>query len=139
MARSVLVDTSAWYALINRRDPSHARARSVLDSLMRTRSRLVTTDYVVDESCTLTRLRAGMEAAASLLQLLEATELVEWEWIGADRFSRAQSLFLSHRDQGYSFTDCTSFVVMRDQRIAEALTTDRHFTIAGFRALLTSA
>lgn len=138
MARSVFVDTSAWYALINRRDAYHARARAVLDSITREHTRLVTTDYVIDEACTLTKLRAGAEAAGRLLQLLDATELVEWEWIGAERFKRARALFLAQRDQGFSFTDCTSFVVMREERIGEALTADKHFEIAGFRALLTA-
>jgi predicted nucleic acid-binding protein len=32
--------------------------------------------------------------------------------------------------------DCFSFVVMTDHRVSEALTNDRHFEQAGFRALL---
>ncbi len=138
MARSVFVDTSAWYALINRRDALHSRTRTLLETLTRERARLVTTDYVIDESCTLTKLRAGAEAASRLLQLLDETAMVGWEWIGADRFARAKALFVSQRDQGYSFTDCTSFVVMREGRIEEALTSDHHFTVAGFRPLLRS-
>jgi hypothetical protein len=136
MARSVFVDTSAWYALINRRDALHTRTRTALKTLTHQRARLVTTDYVIDESCTLTKLRAGAEAASRLLQLLDETAMVSWEWIGADRFSRAKALFVSQRDQGYSFTDCTSFVVMREGRIDEALTSDHRFAVAGFRPLL---
>lgn len=40
-----------------------------------------------------------------------------------------------HRDKDYSFTDCTSFAVMRELRLREALTTDRHFRQAGFGVL----
>ena len=32
----------------------------------------------------------------------------------------------------FSFTDCTSFVVMRELRLREALTTDHHFAQMGF-------
>jgi len=41
-----------------------------------------------------------------------------------------------HRDKDYSFTDCTSFVVMKELRLKDALTTDRHFRQAGFHILL---
>jgi predicted nucleic acid-binding protein len=43
---------------------------------------------------------------------------------------------LKHRDQGYSFTDVTSFIVMRELGMSDALTEDRHFEQAGFRRLL---
>lgn len=33
-------------------------------------------------------------------------------------------------------TDCISFVVMREKNLIDALTADRHFIQAGFRALL---
>ena len=43
---------------------------------------------------------------------------------------------LKHIDQEFSFTDCTSFVVMKELRLREALATDHHFRIAGFVPLL---
>ena len=58
------------------------------------------------------------------------------EWIGPQRFELAKAFFRKHADHGYSFTDCTSFVVMRELALTEALTTDRHFVEAGFKALL---
>jgi len=96
----------------------------------------VTTDYVVDESCTLTRMRAGAAAAFRLLELLRRTEWLDWEWIGAERFDRGVALFRKYADQEYSFTDCTSLALMRELRLEAALTGDAHFAHAGFRALL---
>ena len=52
------------------------------------------------------------------------------------RFAAAQSFVRKHSDHGYSFTDCTSFIVMRELKITDALTTDGHFAEAGFRPLL---
>ncbi len=58
------------------------------------------------------------------------------EWIGPDRFEGAKIYLRRHADPGYSFTDCTSFVVMRELRLHDVLTNDHHFTEAGFRPIL---
>ncbi|MGH7943662.1 MAG: hypothetical protein ACREH8_17335 [Opitutaceae bacterium] len=47
--------------------------------------------------------------------------------VARQRFESAKVFFRKHADHGYSFTDCTSFVVMRELGISDALTTDRHF------------
>jgi len=136
MSRSAFVDTSGWYALIDRRDPAHRKAASTVRRLLEGGTRLLTTDYVVDEACTLTRMRAGPIGAERLLELLAATSALDMEWIGPDRFEAAKAMFRKHRDQGYSFTDCTSFVVMEERKITEVLTTDRHFAVRGFQPVL---
>jgi uncharacterized protein len=40
------------------------------------------------------------------------------------------------QDKSWSFTDCGSFLIMHDEGLTSALTHDRHFEQAGFRALL---
>jgi hypothetical protein len=60
---------------------------------------------------------------------------VRWQWVDTERAEKARAVFFRHRDKDYSFTDCTSFVVMRELRLREALTTDRHFRQAGFQVL----
>jgi predicted nucleic acid-binding protein len=52
----------------------------------RSGSRLVTTDYVVDETCTLLKARLGSVGAARLLDLLGGTAALNWQWIGPERF-----------------------------------------------------
>jgi uncharacterized protein len=139
MARSVFVDTSGWYALIDRRDASHGVTKDAVERLIREGARLVTTDYVIDESCTLAKARAGSESALRLLDLLNGTAALDLEWIGPDRFDRAEALFRKYRDQAFSFTDCTSFAVMRECRIREVITGDDHFRIMGFQLLPATA
>jgi predicted nucleic acid-binding protein len=135
MARDVFVDTAGWYALIDRRDAAHESMVALIDDLIRDGARLVTTDYVVDESCTLARVRAGAIAASRLLDLLGGTAALDLEWVGPEHFDRARALFRKHQDQAFSFTDCTTFAVMRERRITHAITTDHHFRIAGFQLL----
>ena len=136
MAADVFVDTSGWYAAIDRRDRHHRRAQALIRDLLKTGRRLVTTDYVVDEVCTLATARAGAVAAARLLDLLHESRAVEWEWIGSERFARAESRLRKQSDQAFSLTDCTSFEVMRERSLRSALTSDGHFRIAGFEPLL---
>ncbi len=138
MSRDVFVDTSGWYALIDRNDAAHAQATAVVGALLARGIRLVTTDYVIDESCTLAKVRAGPIAAIRLLEMLDQSAAVDVEWIGPDRFLATKRAFRKHADQAFSFTDCASFVVMRERKMSEAITADHHFRTAGFRALLVS-
>jgi hypothetical protein len=58
--------------------------------------------------------------------------------IGPDQywFDAGMELYADRPDKDWSLTDCISFVVMQERGITDALTGDRHFEQAGFRALL---
>ena len=49
---------------------------------------------------------------------------------------RGLDLLARRADKNWSLTDCISFVVMEEEGIQEALTIDRHFEQAGFKAQL---
>ena len=128
----LFVDTSAWFAFFDRDCREHS---AVVDVLSSWDGRLVLTDYVLDELLTLTRVRVGHWAAVRVGEGLlsgEAALVVEVE---ARDFRAAWELFRSHADKEYSFTDCTSFVVMRRLGIRKAAALDRHFAQAGFEVL----
>jgi predicted nucleic acid-binding protein len=135
-AKSVFADTSFFFALAAKRDHAHEQATAVYARLVKGGRRLLTTDYVIDETMTLVKLRTEARVALALLERIEQSETVVIEAIDAVRFHEAKALFRRHADHDYSFTDCSSFVVMREQKLTEALTTDAHFTEAGFKALL---
>ena len=133
---AVFADSAFLYALVDRHDSVHRAAVKRLRALVLGQRPLICTDYVVAEALTLAKSRAGSLAALRLMDRLEATALVGIEWIGPDRFAASKAFFRKHSDHDYSFTDCTSFVVMRELKLRDALTTDAHFVEAGFRALL---
>jgi predicted nucleic acid-binding protein len=116
-------------------DRAHGGARAARDAALEAGKVLVTTDYVVDETLTLTRLRLGLAAAEAWWEQIEGSFRVRHETIDALRAEKARAVFFRHRDKRYSFTDCTSFVVMKQLKLKEALTTDRHFLQMGFKAL----
>jgi predicted nucleic acid-binding protein len=136
MAREVFVDTSGLYALADHRDPSRVAVERCVAGLVKSGAGLVVSDYIVDEACTLAKARGGGYAAIRLLEILERSEGIRLVWIGEERFGVAKAFFRKHADHGYSFTDCSSFVLMSEMGIHDALSTDRHFVEAGFRCLL---
>jgi predicted nucleic acid-binding protein len=138
-SREVFLDTSGLYALIDRKDVHHPAARTVVERLLRAGRRLVATDYVLAETLNLANARSGSRVALRLLDLIEQSAGIRIEWIGTSRFDLTKAFFRKYAGHTYSFTDCTSFVVMRELKLSQALTTDRHFTQAGFESLLPTA
>ena len=129
-------DSSFFFALAAKRDVAHQAAVSTFAKLLRAQRRIVTTDYIVDEALTLTKARTNVTVALQLLDRIEMSATIVMESVNSNRFEAAKLFFRKHSDHGYSFTDCTSFVVMRELKITDALTTDGHFAEAGFRPLL---
>ena len=116
-------------------DPSHAECCSQRDRWLRDGGILFTTDYVVDETLTLIRFRMSLRAAGEWWDQVEASSRIRWEPISTERSEAARRWFFRWADKDFSFTDCTSFVVMREFRLRLALTTDPNFQPAGFDVL----
>jgi predicted nucleic acid-binding protein len=134
VAAEVFVDTSAWYPAVVKNHPDHRRVAAALTRAVQQGKRVVTTNLVVAETHALLLRRAGAPVALAFARTvrlppnlvvssdpdIEAVALGEW----LERFS----------DQDFSLTDAVSFAVMAARGIADALTLDRHFVVAGFRA-----
>jgi len=132
----VLMDSAGFLALWDASDEYHMSAVRVQRELARKRRRFLTTDYLVDETVTLLIVRHSHSAATDFLDTIERSEALQLEWIGPERFQAAVALFRKHSDKEWSFTDCVSFVIMRELRIRDAFSTDHHFKQAGFVPLL---
>lgn len=109
-------------------DQAHARCIGARDAAIAAGTRLVTTDFVIDETLTLLRTRLGLSAAEAWWRQIIESRRLRWEHIDVARFDAGRELFFRYKDKDFSFTDCTSFAVMRELRLANALTTDRHFS-----------
>lgn len=131
--KGLFVDTAGWMACADEADPAHARACTARDAALETGQSLITTDFVIDETLTLIRLRLSLASAAAWWRQIDGSSRLRWERVDSDRFEKARELFFQYRDKDFSFTDCTSFAVMREIRLTHALTTDRHFRQMGFQ------
>lgn len=132
MAERFFVDTGGWYAFLNGMDPAHERVGRFLSTGNR---RLVTTNYIFDELVTLVQARVGHAQAVVIGDHLRRTRGVEWVRLSEKDETLAWELFSARGGRGYSFTDCTSFVVMRDLGLQRAVALDRHFVREGFEVI----
>ena len=82
------------------------------------------------------KARGHLDLLQAFFDIAFASRACRLEWTDVDRFSDTRTLFRKHADQDWSFTDCVSFLVMKQRRLLEVLTKDLHFEEAGFIALL---
>ena len=131
----IFVDTWAWIALADRRDPYHAQATAQHSELQTNRRRYVTTDYVLGEAITyLYDALPASQAQAFIDAILTAgkTGTCRLVHVSADQFHRAWIMRKKYRDKpAISFVDFTSMVVMQDERITDIFSGDAHFEQVG--------
>jgi predicted nucleic acid-binding protein len=128
----VFTDTSALLALFDQRDRHHARAVALLDKLRTERARLVLSDYIFDETVTTVLAAAGHRTAVMVGEFLLASKIIEMTRIDDAIRDAAWDFFRKHADKRYSFTDCTSFLVMKALRVNRYFSFDADFRQAGF-------
>ena len=120
----IFVDTGAWYASLVPTDPDHATA---VQWLATNHSPLLTTDYVIDETLTLLRTRGERKRALLLGARFFHHDLAEIHKSTSVDLKLAWETFEQFDDKGWSFTDCTSKVVMEQLGIKVAFAFDHHF------------
>ena len=129
----IFADAFYFIARLNRRDQHHAKA---LRLTLPPGSELVTTEWVlieVADGLANSEVRPRIRQFVQFLQDSPNSEVVP---ASPELLSEALELYHQHRDKDWTLTDCTSFIVMRERNITEALTGDHHFEQAGFAALL---
>jgi predicted nucleic acid-binding protein len=120
----VFVDSSAWFAGAVTWDANHTAAK---DYLGRENQPLLTTDYIVDETLTLLKSRGEMSRAIALGNEFFGGLLATLHYLTQDQLQEAWQVFRGYKDKDWSFTDCTSKVVMESLRITTAFSFDQHF------------
>jgi len=128
----VFVDTSAFLAIENRRDPHHDGALALRKRITGAGRLLPTSDYAPDESYTIIRHRAGHRIAVGFGDDIRVSGGVRVESVTPEMIEQAWAAFKRFADKDFSFTDCTSFVLMRRLGLRDAFAFDGHFTQAGF-------
>ena len=129
----IFVDTSFWVALRNRRDSSHASARTLL--ARHAAEPLLTSNHVRGETWTFLRRRAGHRSAVDFLDSVDRSPRLRLVVVSPDLETAALRWLRRHDEREYSVVDATSVALMRSLRIKDTLAFDGDFTAAGFREL----
>lgn len=129
----IFVDTSGWFAGIVPSDQDHADARKWFNE---NTDRLVTTDYIIDETLTLFRARGEHIGALELADRFLEGDLTEIIYLREDAVKESLSIFKSFADKDWSFTDCASTFICEKFGIDKAISFDKHFKQFGSLTIL---
>lgn len=131
----VFVDTSGFYAALNRRDTHHRDAARLFQQARRERWFLFTTNFVLAESHALILVRLGRARA---LDFLRATITGSTNVIRAaeEDERRAREVIEQYQDKDFSYCDAVSFAVMERLDLQEAIAFDDHFRQYGAFTIL---
>jgi hypothetical protein len=129
---ALFVDTGAFVAKEITGDQFHAAARQSWNEVEQRGHRLVSSEHVLDESVTLIARRSHYAFASQWgRDALESG--IEWLRAGEEDWAKALVLMRKFADQGVSFTDCMSAVLMKRAGLKRVFGFDRHFESMGFR------
>jgi predicted nucleic acid-binding protein len=132
----VFVDTAAWIALINVDDDFHEQAGQVKTQLKKEKKSLVTSDFIlleVADGLSFPSIRTRTIRFINRLKEAQGLLIIP---ISQTLFNQGWTLYSKRLDKEWGLTDCISFVIMQQQEIKMAFTSDKHFEQAGFTRLL---
>lgn len=129
----IFVDSSAFKAVVDVKDQFSEQGAEIWTKLYDNKQCLITSNYILDETFTLVRIKCGIDEVYKLrdmlaenprfvrvMRVMAKDEAKAWDWFGED-WSRL------------SFTDCVSFAMMERLGIKRVFGFDAHFQRAGFR------
>lgn len=131
----IFIDTSALYALMDRDDRFHERARRRWVEMLEPSGddAVVTSNYVLVECSALLQARLGMPAVRLFHDNM--VPAIEIHWVTRQDHDKALQGLLATGRKKLSLVDYSSFAIMRRLRAEKAFTFDRHFAEQGFATL----
>lgn len=132
MPASLFVDSGAWLAFFSSRDGHHQEAERLIREALRQKIPLFTSDLVLAEVHRLLLFRAGIKPAAAALDVIDKSPSVSVHF-STEPIHRDARLWLARfHDQVISYTDASSFALMKARRCKVAISFDHDFVFAGF-------
>jgi len=132
----IFIDSSAYIAYYNKRDENHEKAKNFLDKIKSKEISPIifyTSDYIFDEVLTtIITLTGRKDLAIKVGNTILSSKITKIIKVDSKIFNEAWELFKKYKDKTWSFTDCTSFIIMKINNIKRAFTFDEHYKQAGY-------
>ncbi|MDO8674062.1 MAG: PIN domain-containing protein [Dehalococcoidia bacterium] len=129
--RRVFVDSSAYLALLDRKDEKHIDATGLVNQLADHRYRQLTTNILLVEAHALILSNLGIAPATRFLRNMGQSKTIIVRARASDE-ERAKQILFGYTDKDFSFADAISFAVMERFDVTLAFTFDSHFSQYGF-------
>jgi uncharacterized protein len=129
----LFLDTSAFFALLDRDDGNHNAAKNAWAEIMSGGNTLVTSNYVLVETLALLQNRLGMTAVRAFQG--DLFPILNVEFVNLETHRSGTSALLAAAKRNLSLVDCVSFELMRTLGIKTAFAFDAHFKEAGFQVM----
>jgi hypothetical protein len=123
----LFVDTGAFIALTDADDENHKAAAAFYRDAKEKGTRFVTTNLIVCETLNYLRARISHNIAVLFGENLRKSGFIEIVAVTPSIEAAAFGIFKRYSDKDFSFTDCTSFSIMRSLKLKSAFAFDRHF------------
>lgn len=133
MSNRIFIDTLFLVALINKHDQYHQKSLELANQYEN--HNFLCTDVVLFEVGNALS-KNFRNQAIQLIDRLTNSDDVEIVNLTPILFEQALNLYKQYQDKEWGLVDCLSFFVMKQHHINQALTFDKHFTQAGFQALM---
>ncbi len=126
---AIFIDTGIFVAARNKSDANHGRAKELLESALEgSFGRVITSDYIIDESVTLALVRThNLHIAINVGKFTIDSPRIEKLIVSKDDFNDAWKRFQKMGKKFMSFTDCTTLVLAEKHGLSRIMSFDSHF------------
>lgn len=123
----LFVDTSAFIALVDATDRNHQKAKTCYLDMTQSMNRLVSSNFVICETLNYLRTRISYRVSIEFRESIYKSTILDVIPISSEIEEAAYTIFKKYKDKDFSFTDCTSFVLMERKSIKKVFAFDHHF------------
>jgi len=123
----IFVDTGGFIALTDSDDANHEAAVVFYKTMKEKGAKFATSNFVVCETINYLRAKISHQVAVAFRDNLTRSGFFEIIAVTRSLEDSAFVIFRQYADKSFSFTDCTSFALMKSLRIRKSFAFDRHF------------